>query len=887
VFWHGHVHSEFSALDGMGSVKALVDKAASLGQPAISLTDHGNMSGAFSLYTAARRAGIVPFIGLEPYVVADVADKDAQRHHMTLLAYTTEGYQNLARLSTLTHQPDHYHAKPRFDLGDLASIAADGKLKGIACLTGCYFGLVCQAIVTAKDEDAGMASAAGIVGTLQLMFDKVYVEVQHHHTAHEAWDDDRLVGALYKLSLRTGAPPFVTNDCHYCDKADKPLHDMMKSIAYRSDASEVAFPGDSYHLASELWVKGHYRNHPAVWEASQAAQAELLSLNTLSIPHLETYKYHVPSIAKDADATLRELCQQSHERLGHLGSPAYDERLGYELSVIAGLGFADYFLLVHDYVEWAIERNIFVMARGSAAGSLVCWLLGFTQVDPLFWGLSFDRFLTPDRIRPPDIDLDIEDKRRHEIVDYLVQKHQIGQIGTYNRLAFDDETGKGSLFVQFAATQRKLLGDDLFAERYGSIRSLHALGEVEPDVAKKIMDLSDIPLRRSPGAHAAGFVVGASDHRIDDWLPLMYIPSSKTTVTQMMMDDIEDAGFIKIDLLGLRSLSTASRCLELLGKSGLGWIPLDDPATMAFLRQGKPGTGVFQLEGWAASRGCRQVKVKTVKDIILVNALYRPATRDSGYVETFLANRKQPKKVTYPHPIFRRHLEETYGVPAFQEQVLGVLRDLGMPVEELNDFLKAVKAKHAKAGYSDASAAIFAEHEAKFLALCEEVGMDKAAQDYAWTLVEGFVAYGFNKAHATAYGLFGYQLAYLKVHHPLEFHTALLETSVGTPKEDDYVKEVRRVGIPILPACINRSRAVWTIDPAAGAIRRGLNSLHGVGTKAAEEIAAGAPYSSVDDLASRTNPRLVTGLRQWAKKGTLSGVAERLRAAGALRSIGL
>lgn len=886
MFWHAHVHSEFSTLDGMGSVKALVAKAASLGQPAISLTDHGNMSGVFSLYTAAKREGLVPFLGLEPYVVSDVLDKDAKRHHMTLVAYTTEGYQNLAALSTLTHQPTHFHIKPRFDLGDLASLAARGMLKGIACLTGCYFGLICQAIVTAEDPDVGMAKAASLVNTLQLMFDRVYVEIQHHHTNHETWDDNRLVEALYRLSLSTGAPPFITNDCHYCDKADKPLHDMMKSIAYRSEASEVAFPGDSYHLASEQWVKAHYRDHPAVWEASEAAQLELLEANKLAIPHLDTYRYHVPSLAQDANATLRELCERSLAGKGFEDS-TYTERLEYELKVIGDLGFADYFLLVHDYVEWATEQGIFVMARGSAAGSLVCWLLGFTQIDPIFWDLTFDRFLTPDRVRPPDIDLDIEDKRRHEIVDYLIKKYGIVQIGTYNRLAFDDETGKGSLFVQFIANQRKLLDEETFAERYKGVRSLHALSEIEPETAQKVMQLGEIPLRRSPGAHAAGFVVESSEHRIADWVPLMYIPSSKTTVTQMMMDDIEDAGFIKIDLLGLRSLSTASRCLELLGKDGLDWIPLDDHETMTFLRKGKVGSGVFQLEGHAAAIGCRQVKVRTVRDIILVNALYRPATRDSGYVEAFLHNRKNPKAVVYPHPIFERHLGETYGVPAFQEQVLGILRDLGMPVEELNAFLKAVKAKHAKAGYSDASTAIFNENREKFLKLCENVGMSESAQDYAWTLVEGFAAYGFNRAHATAYGLFGYQLAYLKIHHPLEFHTALLETSVGTPKEDDYVKEVRRVGIPILPVCVNRSKAVWTIDRDAGAIRRGLNSLHGVGSKAAEEIAANAPYVSVDDLASRTQARLVTGFKDWKKKGILTGVVEKLRLAGALRDIGM
>lgn len=888
-FFHTHVHSEFSCLDGMADIDTLVKKATDYGQEGIALTDHGNMSGVFQLYKSANHHGIKPFLGLEAYIVNDITDKKAKRHHLTLLSYNTRGYQNLAHLSSLSHQRDHYHYKPLIDFGDLATLKHQGLLDGIACLTGCFFGLVCQSIVNARTEDEGIEKASRIVRTLQSLFSPVYIEVQHHKTAHDAngWDDDRLVSALHKLALVTSCPPIITNDCHYCDKGDKELHDMMKMIAYSSEASEVSFPGDAYHLASASWVKSHYLNHRQVWDDAQSSFKELLDLHDLRIPPLDKYKYFVPEITKNPDSLLKSLCSEVLEKTPLGDSDEYIKRLEYELEVIKGLGMADYFLLVHDYVSWCHANDILVIARGSAAGSLICFLLGFTQVDPLKWNLTFDRFLTPDRIRPPDIDLDIEDVRRVDVIEYLKSKYEVVQIGTYNRLTFDEDTGRGGLFVQYMSAKRKILGDR-FPAKLGRVKDLHDLDSVAPKDAQKLRELGDVPLRRSAGTHAAGFVVSAPpSHPINKWIPTMLIPSSDTTVTQMMMDDVEDAGYIKIDLLGLRSLTTLHRCLELLGKTKdyLNEIPLDDAPTFEFLRKGYAETGVFQLEGYTAAKGCREVKVKSIKDLVLVNALYRPATRDSGYVDQFLKNRKAPTKIKYPHAIFKKHLEETYGVPCFQEQVLAILRDLGMPVAEMNDFLKAVKGKHAKAGYSDASSAVFTENETKFQQLCKKVKMTDAQIQEAWALVEGFAAYGFNRAHSTAYSILGYQLAYLKINHPLEFHASLLETTAGTGKEDQYVKETRRMNIRILPASVNASSVSWGIDRKRQAIRRGLTSIMGVGLKASQVIADNAPYSSIEDMISRCPAQPVTGGKNWKKEKTLTGVMKALQDAGALRDL--
>lgn len=883
-FFHTHVHSEFSCLDGMASIADMAHKAKKFKQPALTLTDHGNMTGTFQLYKECKKNDILPFAGLEAYVVETRADKKAKRHHLTLVAYTTEGYKNLVNLSNTTHRRENYYYKPLIDLDDLALMHGQGVLKGISAFTGCYFGMVSQLVV-----QNNRPKAERLIGMLANWFDPLFIEVQNHHAEHGfGWNDEKLALELYDIANKLGIPVVITQDCHYCDKGERELHDMMKVIAYSADANDVVWPGDSYHLASTSWVKQHFKGSMAkIWEDSDDSFKWLLDNHAMVIPPLEKYKYHVPIVAKgNPSKLLKSLCDIAMKRKKLSGDADYQERLTYELDVIEQTGMADYFLLVNDYVSWCIDEEILVMARGSAAGSLVCFLLGITQVDPLKWNLSFDRFLSTDRVRPPDIDLDIEDVRRADVVEYLQKKYDITQIGTYNRLSYDEETGRGGLFVQYISAQRKILGDK-FPAKLGKVQSLHDLDRAMPKHAQLLRDLGDVPLRRSAGAHAAGFVVSAPPmHTLDEWIPKMLIPSSDTSVTQMMMDDVEDAGFIKIDLLGLRSLTTLKRCLELIGKTGVDWIPLDDAKTFRFLRRGHTETGVFQMEGWTAARGCKEVAVESVRDLILVNALYRPATINSGYTKLFLKNRQKPSRVKYPHPIFEKHLGETYGVPAFQEQVLAVLKDLGMPAYELNAFLKAVKGKHAVGGYSDESTAIFDSNRQRFADLCTAVGMNKKQIEMGWELVEGFAAYGFNRAHATAYSLLGYQLAYLKMNYPLEFHSALLETTSGN-KEQAYIKETKRMGVQILPADVNSSGSLWTIDRSANAIRRGLSSIKGVGNVAAECIAENAPYDSLDDLVAKCPARMVTGGKQWKDARVLTGVLEKLRQAGALKSLGI
>lgn len=874
-FFHAHAHSHYSVLDGMPTVTSMVRRAARHGQPGLALTDHGVMSGVAELYRACRAEGILPFPGEEFYVVQDVSDTNAPRYHLTMIAFTNDGYQGLLDLSSRSHQRDHYHYKPRVDYADLAELAESPAADGIAVMTGCYFGLLIQKIETTRSTKQG----EHIVGMLKEWFPHVFVEVQNHHQEHDAeW-----VKRLWSLAQKTKTPVICTQDSHYVSRKHQEIHDLMKRIAYRG-SDDASFPGDSYHLASTSWMKSHYADVPEVWEASLESMQWLLDNHTLQIATLDNYTYHVPEVkGQHPDFWLDTITRQALEDLGLDADPKYQNRRLEELTVIQHLGMAGYFHLIHRGVAFANQKGIMVNARGSANGSLVCYLLGITQLDPIKYKLLFERFLARDRKKPPDIDLDIEDVRRDDVVGFYRNQYDVTQIGTYNTLG-EDIHGKGSILVQFLSWARQEYGDQ-FEAMFGDVKYID---DLPPDLGKDLRILGQMRVKKSPGAHAAGFVLGTDDHPIRQQIPTMLIPSSGHEVTQFTMDDVEALGYIKVDLLGQRTLTTVRRCLEMIGRDpndGLTWIPDDDSRTLTMLRQGRTETGIFQFEGWAAARGCRELKVRKTKDCIAIMALYRPAVMASGYLDVYLNNRSGKTKPQYPHPVLKRHLRETHGVAIYQEQVMSVLRDVGVPYEELNQFLSALKMSNHK---SVIARRIFKEQRQRFIDLARQnVNMTRNQATEVWEYIAGFAGYGFNRAHASAYGLLGYRTAYLKCHYPLEYMAALLETTAGTPKEAIYAKEARRIGVKLLSADVNVSQAVWTLDTKRKALRKGLTSIKGVGLKAAENIVTHAPFNSIEDMIERVDGRAVTGGREWAKHGTLRGVMEALRQGGALRSLGV
>lgn len=886
---HLHAHSEYSALDGMSHVDEMIQLAVRYKQPALALTDHGLMSGNVALYKGCRKAGIEPITGLEAYLVErpdrPTGKATEDRFHLTVLARNLDGYKALVKLSTRSHQRDRYHRKPRLVLADFAEIGTEN----LTVLTGCYFGALQQALV-----NHGPGRAESVLRVLAHTFPHLFVEIQNHGTDHGTFTDHQLAEELYALAKKVGVPPIITQDSHYCLESHRDAHNMMKRLVIHGGGN-VEFPGDSYHLCSTEWARDHFRwseQADNIWQDNLASVNSILNGTMLRVPVLEQYKWHVPEVSTDPFDRIAERCRRmlKFKRIPDGERTKYRDRLNYELSIIEDTGFAGYFDLVAMYVDWCREQNILVNARGSANGSLVAWLLGITNVDPIKWGLMVERFIDRSRKRPPDIDLDIEQNQRHRVIGYIGENFDLSQIGTFLAMsAKDDDGGKGSLFVNYLGYKRRTMDPADFQRIFGPNAQGSLVSRISdnwPEELKALRTLDALKVRRAVGAHPAGYVVDGPDHRVEDLIPLMLIPSSGTMVTQYTMDDVEDLGFIKVDLLGLRSLTVLRRAQELIGRADptdLSWIPLDDPLACKTLSDAVYESAIFQMEGWAIAKGVKQMKIRRTADCVVAVSLFRPALLEPGYDAEYLRNRNpRTRNVTYPHPIFKKHLGPTYGIPLYQEQVLEVLRDLGVSPDSLNDVLKAVKGKQ---GGRDAQR-LFDATKRQYEDLADKAGMTLQQTEDGWDLIEGFVGYGFNKAHAVAYGLMAYRAGYLKAHYPLEYMAAALESVSGSDKEIAYLKEAKRIGVKILPADVNVSGASWTLDRKRKAIRRGLTSIKGIGVAAANAIVPYAPFTDMADFVARTN-RQVTGKQDWKKSGTIKGTLETLRSAGALKSLGL
>ena len=870
-FWHAHAHSNYSTKDALPSVKQMVDTAARHHQPALALTDHGNMSGSVQLYKHAKRRGITPFPGLEAYLKRDATNPDEKRYHVGLIAFTTEGYEALVKLSSKSHTRQRFHHKPQVDFTDFAEWSQRGWTDGIALTTGCFFGMVQQAI-----EDHGDESASWIIKTMAQWFPHLYVELQHHNIQHDNYDDDEMVSRLTAIADHLGLPTVITQDSHYCDPEEKPYHETLKRlVAYGDGIDDAVFPGDSFHLAHSQWVKSHYPE--IIWRKGIDGLKDLYSKHSLVVPELEQYHYNVPAVTfGDPEVQLRDACKGWVKGK----SPRYRDRLEEELEVVEFTRMASYLLLVQEVTDWCNANGVFFQTRGSASGSLICYILGITQYDPLKWNLRYERFLSKDRTKPPDIDLDVEDTRRDDLIDWLRSKFNVCQIGTYSTFSLNadgPQAGRGSLLVSYVSKMRRL-GQD--------VSHIQTAYDLDVNTREQLAALADRGVKRSPGTHAAGLVITSTREEFERIVPTMLIPSSETTVTQFEMDDVEDLGFVKLDVLGLKTLSLMRKTIELIGLSvhdPLDWIPLNDRETFKNLRRGNTD-GVFQLEGYAAQKGCKEMKVKSVKDIVNLLALYRPATMSTGVKDSFINRMAGWESVPERHEHLTNNLKETYGLPVFQEQVVSILRDLGFTPDELTDFLKAVKASNKNIGNAGQ---VIERYHAKFLQQAEYHQWSQSDVQFAWQAIEGFSEYGFGRSHATGYGVTAYRMAYLKTHYPLEFATALLQVWAGTQKEKQYVLAVKEMGIRLMPPDVNVSGFSWSIDRKNDGIRKGLLSIKGVGERAAKEIAENAPYESLDNLISSCDARAVTGGKSWKKDGSLNGVLGKLAAAGALKSLGV
>lgn len=872
-----HAHSEYSVLDGMGSVADMVDRVSRLGQPAMALTDHGSMAGCIRLYKECTKAGIAPFPGIEAYVVSDVTEPDGRerRFHLGLLALDFEGYKALVALSSRSNHPDRFHRRPLIDQDDLRTLGKDHG-QHVAVTTGCYFGMVVQALL--EGDEVGKRKIAW----LQSIFPNLFVEVQNHGITHDdGTTDAALAMRLLDIAADLGLPVVLGQDSHYCEASHQPVHDLMKSICYFGEDEDAGFPGGPYHLASTGALRRAWSSEQ--WATIEEGHGHLLDLNRVRLPALDDYRFHVPAVSTTPDSTLKRLAKRGLGDAGFDGHSGYEARVKHELEVVKAKGFANYFLEVYEIVTWCKKQGIFIDARGSANGSLVCYLLGITTVDPIQWSCDFSRFLSLDRAKPPDIDLDVESDRRDDLIDYVRSRHPtMVQIGTYGRIGITetpDGEEKGSVYVQYAAAKRK---------RYG-----HYDG-IAPEDRPYLEALGDMDVRKSAGRHAGGFVLPGAGLPIEDYIPTMLVGGKKNghTVTQPTMDDVEDCGYVKLDILGVKQLSTMRRCMELIGKDpvrdGMTWIPDDDKKACTVLRSGVAGNGVFQFEGYSTAIGAKQMKVQNTQEAIFCIALFRPAMMLSGMTDRYLAARASKQREHRGHPAIDRIMDDTWGVPVFQDQVIEMMRVVGLPVDELNALLKAVKASNDKiAEYAqqtfDRVYPIFTRCTMKNL------GVDRDTSDRIWQTVMEFSDYGFNRSHATNYGIRGYRMAYLKSHYPTEFMAATLSTWTGTDKEAKYIKEARRTKMVVGRPDVNKSEVLWTSDGPLK-LRRGLLSIKGVGASAAEAIVAerqaNGPYADVDDFSARLPAKQVTGVNDLPK-GDLKGTCKVLVEAGAFRSLGV
>lgn len=900
-WFHTHVHSEFSILDAISSVDLLVEKVVKMKQPAMGMMDHGNMAATVQLYKAGQKYGILVFPGFEGYMTTDPITEDKEagklaRYHIGFLALNLAGYRELVNLTTLSHTRPRFNRFPRFDLNDFGTY----KSENVAVFTGCYFGLVQQTLI-----NKGYKDAKRIVEMYSRWYPNTFVEIQNHNIEHKEqaneenpWsgsefsNDADICEALVRIASEVGLPVIATQDSHYRDSDQKLAHELMKRMVYRGVDGQNEFPGDSFHLATTEWVQE--RHDPKHWKLGLEGSQQLLDLHDLKMPALDKYTPHVPTVKKDPQKWLEARVWKALDRMEKKGllvkkRSAYDKQAKHELETIKFLGHAGYFSLVDLVVRFCKDNGICIEARGSANGSLVCYALGITSIDPVQFDLLFERFLSRDRKKPPDIDLDIEDVRRGDVLDFLDKQFGAKQIGTFQQLGARDDDDKGSVLVSYNSYLRAKLGNDKFIPKYGKgLDTVKDVARVSTADYKGLRALSKTKVKRAYGVHPAGLLLNGDDLKIHEYVPMMLVASSNTLVSQFSGEDVEEFGFLKLDVLGQRTLTTMRRCQELIGRedpTDFKWIPFDDGVTCRYLSKGYQDNGVFQFEGYAMARGARSLKIRNTNDCILAGALFRPACIDSGVTQTYIDRRfdkSQRENIEYPHPAFEEVLKKTNGVVLFQEQVLEIMRKLGLDYEGINTFFKIVK--DSGKGATARNIERIKEVEKQWEDICERNGIEDP--EWAWNYIEGYTKYGFNKAHSAGYGVRSYRVAYLKIHYPLEFHAALLESWAGKPKEPLYIREARNLDIRLLQADVNISGATWTIDKRKGAIRRGLASIKGIGVPASKSIADNAPYESIEDLIEKNPARAVSGAPKYLKEGEWSGNLLKLKLAGALSSLG-
>ncbi len=868
-FVHLHVHSHYSLLDGAAKVPELIQRAVEFQMPALALTDHGNLFGALEFYHQAKKAGIKPIIGYEAYITntsRQEKDRQAKYHHITLLCKDYEGYKNLMKLASEAYLTGFYY-KPRIDKDILAAHS-----KGLMALSGCLVSEVCRNIVDNQLDKAREAVAF----YRDLFPGDFYIELQQNHIDEQQKANE----GLLKLAKEFQLPMVFTNDIHYLKKEDATPHEVLLCIqtgTTMQDENRFRFGSDQFYMKSPDEMYEEARD----FENAAKNTLEIAEKVNLEIPAGEN---HIPPFKapddKPNEQYLYELCEKGlTERYGSISEEIRD-RFEHEYKVICKMGFASYFLIVWDFINYSRSQGISVgPGRGSAAGSIVSYALKITNLDPIKYHLIFERFLNEGRYEMPDIDIDFETIRRGEVIDYVTKKYgekQVVQIITFGTLA-----ARAAIRDVGRALNIPLSDVDRIAKKVptGLKMTLEKGLEEDPEfkslydtdeTAKKIIDIALRleGLNRQPGTHAAGVIIADDD--VTKYCPL-YKSSDGTVSTQYSMDHMVNLGLLKMDFLGLSTLTLIEKALFFLKEFrkenlNIDTIPTDDKLTYEMLTRGET-KGVFQLESDGMQELVKKLKPDRFEDIIALVALYRPGPLGSGMVDTYCRCKHGQEQPVYKHPVLEKILSETYGIILYQEQAMRIASDLsGFSLSEADKLRKAMGKKKKD---------LMQSYRVKFIEGAKKIhGVSEETSGETFDLIDYFSGYGFNKSHSAAYALVAYQTAYLKAHYPTEFMAALMTIeSQNTDKIVRYIHECDIMHIPILAPDINLSEAYFI--PSQEGIRFGFSAIKGVGDKAVESILAGRKkvkkFTSLFHLCQEVDTRVVNKqvLEALAKSGAM------------------
>ena len=872
-FVHLHVHSDYSLLDGACRIDRLMDRATELGMKSLALTDHGNLFGAIAFYNAAKANGIKPIIGCELYLVETSrlekhgrSDEGKSIFHLGLIAKNLTGYQNLLKLVSDAHLRGFYY-KPRTDLETLAQYA-----DGLIGFTGCLASLVPQHLLHDREDDARKACArfVEIFGR-----ENYFVEIQDHGIPEQK----KIIPGLLKLAEEFNLKVICSNDVHYVRSSDAGPHDAMLCIQTGSKIDEtdrMRFTGQEFYLKSHAEMAKVFAEVPESLTNTQLV-AEMCDLAIPFPKGSERYpKYPLPAeITTDRGGYLKDLCVAGLRRRyqvdyidpTHAADPAQAqtliERLDYELSIISKTGFVDYFLVVWDFIHWAKSKDIPVgPGRGSGAGCLVAYLLGITNLDPLRFKLLFERFLNPERVSPPDFDIDFCMRRRGEVIDYVREKYGkdcVANIITYGtlgaKMVIRDVSRVHNLPYAEADRLAKMIPDELNISLTDSLKKSAELRDevARNPVAKKIIDQGLVleGMVRNTGKHAAGIII--TDRPLDEFVPLT-LQEDDVTV-QYDMGAVTKLGLLKMDFLGLKTLTVIADSVDNIRRTAdpkfdIEAVGFDDPKTYELLNSGRT-TGVFQLESGGMQNLCRQISLSSIDEIVALIALYRPGPMD--WIPDYVRGKKDPSTVSYPHKLLEEVCRETYGIMVYQEQVMEAAKVIAGYTLGGADMLRRAMGK------KDAEA--MAKERTKFVEGAKRVNdIDEKTANSIFDILNKFAGYGFNKSHSAAYAVLSYQTGYLKANYPVQFMAAMLSAELGNAeKVSHFVAECEAMGMHVLGPDVNESRGNFT--PVSGKIRFGLAGIKGVGESAAQKIIderdAHGPFRDFDDFITRVDGRAI------------------------------